>query len=221
MTTLTVEAAAALLGVPASATPADVDAAWKIRARLMHPDRQPDGSKAQLEAQEMMKQLNEARDILTGKLKPADPPKPKPEPEPQPRPGPAPTRDVPPSKSPSAAAAPVHDPQAELRARLDTLNYQWNYAVDHRRTQVYWTAAAVPVVALGFGLTLWLTPPWIGLIPMLGAGWFFTWSWRRVQSWHALCLEVKAEIRAFGVKPVRARAKKKPRPGWRGLFGKK
>jgi hypothetical protein len=58
------EAAAALLGVPAFATEDEIRGAHRGRARLAHPDLQEEGTPARATAETLMSQLNEARDVL-------------------------------------------------------------------------------------------------------------------------------------------------------------
>lgn len=82
---LTRDAAAAVLGVDENATEAQVGAAFKARARLLHPDQHPEGSTARATAEASMKQLNEARDILAGRAKAKEPPR-----QAQPQPAPPP-----------------------------------------------------------------------------------------------------------------------------------
>lgn len=51
-----------MLGLPVSATPGEIRAAYRRRAAELHPDRQPPDKKDW--ASEQMKQLNQARDTL-------------------------------------------------------------------------------------------------------------------------------------------------------------
>lgn len=61
---MSAEAAAAVLGVPVDASDEEVASAYRARARLLHPDRQVEGSALQGTASAAMTQLNEARDVL-------------------------------------------------------------------------------------------------------------------------------------------------------------
>jgi hypothetical protein len=70
---MTVEVAAAILGISIDADRETIDKAWKARARLVHPDRFEAGSSSQDVATESMKQLNTAKEVMIaniGKPKP-------------------------------------------------------------------------------------------------------------------------------------------------------
>lgn len=60
---MNVDVAASLLGVGLSANADEINAAFKYRCRLVHPDR-VEGVQAKATAEEFMKQLNEAREVL-------------------------------------------------------------------------------------------------------------------------------------------------------------
>lgn len=68
-----IEAAAAVLGVAPEASKAEIDSAYKQRARLLHPDRFEAGSAQQQVANESMQQLNEARDFILNYVPPKNP----------------------------------------------------------------------------------------------------------------------------------------------------
>lgn len=62
---MNVEVAASLLGVEVDASKDEVTAAFKTRSRLVHPDRvSGESEKAKATAEELMKQLNMAKEVL-------------------------------------------------------------------------------------------------------------------------------------------------------------
>lgn len=62
---MTVEVAASLLGVEVSASKEEITSAFKSRSRLVHPDRvNGESEKAKTTAEELMKQLNMAKEVL-------------------------------------------------------------------------------------------------------------------------------------------------------------
>lgn len=62
---MTVEVAASLLGVEVSASKEEITSAFKSRSRLVHPDRvNGESEKAKATAEELMKQLNMAKEVL-------------------------------------------------------------------------------------------------------------------------------------------------------------
>lgn len=56
--------AASFLGVSTQASPEEIEAAYRARALVMHPDKQTQGSPAHAAAQDMMRDLNEARRVM-------------------------------------------------------------------------------------------------------------------------------------------------------------
>lgn len=89
--------AAAILGLEPSASAEDVKCAWRELAQMLHPDRYGSNSKLRARAERQMAQVNEARDVLLGKVRSRSRGA-----------GPAPAADSP--------AAIAHE--AELRARV-------------------------------------------------------------------------------------------------------
>lgn len=62
---MTVEVAASLLGVEVGASKDEISSAFKTRSRLVHPDRvSGESEKAKASAEELMKQLNMAKEVL-------------------------------------------------------------------------------------------------------------------------------------------------------------
>lgn len=61
---MNVEVAAALLGVEVDASKEEILHAFKARSRLVHPDMFEAGSKSKITAEESMKQLNMAKDVM-------------------------------------------------------------------------------------------------------------------------------------------------------------
>jgi len=101
--------AALLLGVSTRASRRQVDAAFRTRVRVSHPDRFPPGSEAAEDATTVMQQLTEARRTLTGAA-PAEPP------DPAPR-----ERVVHPDGAPAyLRRSSVPDPSEQFRSPADT-----------------------------------------------------------------------------------------------------
>lgn len=64
---MTREEAAAVLGVEAGASAAEVRAAYRELAQMLHPDKYGDNKKLRARAEQQMRAVNEARDVLLGK----------------------------------------------------------------------------------------------------------------------------------------------------------
>lgn len=62
--TMSMEVAAALLGISVSASREEVEKAYRMRARLLHPDRFEANSSSYSAAEESMKQLNMAKETM-------------------------------------------------------------------------------------------------------------------------------------------------------------
>ncbi len=64
---MTREEAAAVLGVEAGASAVEVRAAYRELAQMLHPDKYGDNKKLRARAEQQMRAVNEARDVLLGK----------------------------------------------------------------------------------------------------------------------------------------------------------
>lgn len=69
MSKISPEIAAALLGIALDSSAKDVEDAYKLKARLLHPDRFELGTKSHAAAEDSMKQLNAARDTMSDYIK--------------------------------------------------------------------------------------------------------------------------------------------------------
>lgn len=64
---MTQEEAAVVLGLEAGATSAEVKAAYRELAQMLHPDKYGDNKRLRARAEQQMRSVNEARDVLLGK----------------------------------------------------------------------------------------------------------------------------------------------------------
>ncbi len=123
-----------VLGLPSTASPAEIKEAYRDLAKVWHPDRFGTDSRLRAKAEETLKGINEAYQALeTGsaggggaaakpprpdpsprpKPRPAPPPRPKPRPAPPPPPPPRPTPPPPPPPPPPRPEPPPPPPPAE------------------------------------------------------------------------------------------------------------
>ena len=64
---MTRDEAAAVLGVEAGSSAAEVRAAYRELAQMLHPDKYGDNKRLRARAEQQMRAVNEARDVLLGK----------------------------------------------------------------------------------------------------------------------------------------------------------
>ncbi len=64
---MTQEEAAAVLGLETGASNAEVKAAYRELAQMLHPDKYGDNKRLRARAEQQMRSVNEARDVLLGK----------------------------------------------------------------------------------------------------------------------------------------------------------
>lgn len=64
---MTRDEAAAVLGVEAGSSAAEVRAAYRELAQMLHPDKYGDNKRLRARAEQQMRTVNEARDVLLGK----------------------------------------------------------------------------------------------------------------------------------------------------------
>lgn len=64
---MTRDEAAAVLGVEAGSSAAEVRAAYRELAQMLHPDKYGDSKRLRARAEQQMRAVNEARDVLLGK----------------------------------------------------------------------------------------------------------------------------------------------------------
>lgn len=69
---MTRDEAAAVLGVEAGSSVAEVRAAYRELAQMLHPDKYGDNKRLRARAEQQMRAVNEARDVLLGKAAAAE-----------------------------------------------------------------------------------------------------------------------------------------------------
>lgn len=69
---MTRDEAAAVLGVEAGSSAAEVRAAYRELAQMLHPDKYGDNKRLRARAEQQMRAVNEARDVLLGKAAAAE-----------------------------------------------------------------------------------------------------------------------------------------------------
>jgi hypothetical protein len=136
MNKMTNEVAAAILGISVDATKAEIDSAWKARARLVHPDRFEAGSKSQDTATESMKQLNSAKEAMIDNLG---------KPQTQPSSNSQPSND-------SSNQKPQQETKQEPQYRPMTLEEQEEQRKAFRRGQVEEEKAYIKLVFKSFAI---------------------------------------------------------------------
>lgn len=201
MTNMSAEVAAAILGVNVDATREEIDAAWKARARVLHPDRFDSGSKAQDTATESMKQLNNARDAMVEYLN-------------KPKPKPSNASSSTNSTHTSSKASESPSEPSEPHYRVLTPEEEENERKLFRKAQIQEEKDVFKIIARTFFIHLALLIPSVLLavycllsvfssnnvyyqfgIAIFGTATFFLWN-RTLVRWHSL-MEVSRTVSAI------------------------
>ena len=196
---MNVEVAAALLGVEVDASKEQVMSAFKARSRLVHPDMFEAESKSKATAEESMKQLNIAKDVMVKHLE---------NPSASSRSSSFDSAKASPSSSnPNKKAKPesnveeFEETEITLEEQIEKMRFERKQEVDKAR-EVMKTISVMFSLNLGVLIVLVATLVFIGMVLVNGWNWLVAvlgavvvagvvWMWRRVvERYYALTYTV-------------------------------